>query len=70
MIRTVAVPKRRDPKSTRDRVEFRADPAWIARVLKAAARLGMGLSAYIRYSTNKQMERDAADSAKADHSPD
>jgi hypothetical protein len=40
------------------RIDFRADPAWIAVVEEAAKRLGMGVSAYVRMATNKQLAQD------------
>lgn len=65
MSRTSTVsPKKKSAKDIRERVEFRADPDWIRAVMEEASRLGMGLSAYIRYCVNKQMERDALDRTK------
>lgn len=43
---------------TRERIDLRADPAWIARVRRQAERLGISLSDYIRQATTRQLERD------------
>lgn len=44
--------------ATRDRIDLRAEPAWIARVERQARRLGTSLSAYIRQATTRQLEKD------------
>lgn len=40
------------------RVEFQAPPEWVSKLDAAAARLGMGRSAYIRMACNRQMTAD------------
>lgn len=45
----------------RDRIDLRADPAWVARVERQAKRLGISLSAYIRQATTRQLTQDEAD---------
>jgi len=52
----ITMPNENQPP--RDRVDLRADPAWIARVQKQADRLGIALSAYIRLATSERLERD------------
>jgi hypothetical protein len=62
-VRTVAKrkqPARRPADDGRDRVELRADPAWLARVQRQADRLGVSVSAYIRQATTRQLEADEA----------
>lgn len=50
---------RKPPKEpTSDRVEFQAPIEWVQQLDAAAAALGMGRSAYIRMSCNRQMEAD------------
>lgn len=48
------------PPATRDRVDLRADPAWIARVERQATRKTIGLSAYIRQAVTAALEADEA----------
>jgi hypothetical protein len=48
-------PKQR-PNPARDRVELRADPEWIEKVLAASDRVGLSISAYIRLAVNRLME--------------
>lgn len=45
----------------RDRLELVADPALISRAAAQAERLGISLSAYVRISLTKQVERDEAE---------
>lgn len=45
---------------TRDRVDLRAEPAWIARIAAQADRLGISVSAYIRLATTERLEKDEA----------
>lgn len=52
--------------STRDRVDLRADPAWVARIERQAERLGISVSAYIRLATTKQLEADEASDPSAE----
>lgn len=59
------MPRKKDPKSKRGRVEFLAEPEWINRVTAHAEKLGLNLSSFIRLSVNKQMERDGADEEKS-----
>lgn len=44
----------------RDRLEFRADPDWIARVIEQAKRLGITKTAYIKLAVSERLERDEA----------
>lgn len=44
----------------RDRVDMRAEPAWMARVERQAARLGISVTAYIKMATSRQLEIDEA----------
>lgn len=61
--RTKNVPR---PKknSDRDRIEFRADPEWIAMVNDQAKAWGVNLSAFIRQAVNKWVQENPAPSAK------
>ncbi len=52
---------RRKSRLLGNKVEFRADPAWINRVDTAAARLGLKRSAYIRMVVSQEMARLEAD---------
>lgn len=55
--------KRSNPK--RDRIELRAEPEWIDRVVKAANRMGLSISGYIRVAVNKLLDSpDFGDSRK------
>lgn len=59
------MPKRRKPEEgPRDRVDLRAEPAWIGRVQAQADRLGIGLSAYIRMVVTRALEADEANDPK------
>lgn len=49
-----------DKGPSRDRVDLRAEPEWIARVAAAAERFGLSLSAYIRLAVSERLERDEA----------
>ena len=49
------VPKRKT-NMERDRLEIRAEPAWIARATKAAERFGLSLSAFIRMAVTEKLE--------------
>jgi hypothetical protein len=51
----VARPKR--PNPDRDKIELRADPAWIGRVTDAAESLGVSLSAFVRLAINERLQR-------------
>jgi len=42
----------------RDRLEIRADPAWIDQVTEAARRVGCSLSSYVRMALTERMQRD------------
>lgn len=42
----------------RDRVDLRADPEWIARVLAQAKRFEQSISAYIRQAVTEKLEQD------------
>jgi len=42
----------------RDRLEIRADPAWIDQVTEAARRVGCSLSSYVRIALTERMQRD------------
>jgi hypothetical protein len=50
----------------RNRIDLRADPAWVARVERQAERLKINVSAYIRQATTKQLEADEASDPSAD----
>lgn len=54
--------KRADPPvdSSRDRIDLRAERAWVARAERQAARFGVSLSAYIRQAVSRQLELDEA----------
>jgi hypothetical protein len=56
---TLAVAPRKKENFDRERIEIRADAAWIAKVTSEAERLGLSLSAYIRLAVNERMERTA-----------
>jgi hypothetical protein len=51
------VPRRKRENFDRERIEVRADPAWIERVVREAGRLGLSLSAYIRLAVNERLDR-------------
>jgi hypothetical protein len=61
---------RRTPKPSedvahaRDRVDLRADPAWVARIERQAARLGQSVSSYIRLAVTLKLEADEANEPK------
>jgi hypothetical protein len=55
---------RKKENYARGRVEFMADPEWIARVDRQARRLGTNVSAYIRQAVTRQLERDEAEAPK------
>lgn len=53
----------------RERIELRAEPAWINRLAAAAANVGLSTSAYIRLAVNRMMNDPAfAPPAKAKRS--
>jgi hypothetical protein len=52
---------RKNDREPRDRLDLRAEPAWIARVAAQAERLGISVSAYVRQATSRQLERDEAE---------
>jgi hypothetical protein len=52
------VAKRR--KTPRDRIDIRAEPAWVARIQAQADRRGMSISSYIRQAVTKEVEADEA----------
>lgn len=54
------------PPPTRDRIDLRGEPAWIARVQRQANRLGISLSDYIRQAVTLRVEHDEARSPVAD----
>jgi hypothetical protein len=41
----------------RERVEFKAEPEWIARVVEHGQSLGLSLSAFIRLAVNEKIHR-------------
>ena len=43
------------------RFELRAEQAWLDRIARQAERLGISVSAYIRQSVTRQLERDEQD---------
>ena len=47
-------------RSGRDRIDIRADPAWVARAQRQADRFGISLSAYLKQAATKSMEHDEA----------
>jgi hypothetical protein len=49
-----------EPLPTRNRVDLRADPAWVARVERQAERLGITVTAYIKQATSRALETDEA----------
>jgi hypothetical protein len=51
---------------TRDRIDLRADPFWIARIERQAARFGTNLSAYIREAVTLKLEADEQSDPDAD----
>jgi hypothetical protein len=53
-------PVARIKAADRDRLDLRAEPAWIARVRRQADRFGMSISAYIRAKTTEALEKDEA----------
>jgi hypothetical protein len=53
------VAKRRKENFDRERIEVRAEAAWIAKVAAEAERLGLSLSAFIRLAVNERMEERA-----------
>jgi hypothetical protein len=70
LARKPAVAKRKRPKPpedttpARDRIDLRADPVWVARVERQAARLGMTVSSYIRGAITRALEADEATEPK------
>ena len=44
----------------RDRIDLRADPAWVARVERQAERLGITLTAYVKAAVSRALEADEA----------
>ncbi len=56
---------RRKKNMSRDRLELRAEPEWIARVTAVAERFGLSLSAYIRLVVTRQVELDEASTPPA-----
>ena len=46
------------PPLARDRIDLRADPAWVARIERQAERFGINLSAYIREAVTIRLEAD------------
>jgi hypothetical protein len=54
-----------DESQERDRIDLRADSAWIARVKHQAERLGIkSISAYIRQATTRQLIQDEREEAE------
>ena len=49
-------PRKKRVNPQRDRIEIRADPEWIDRVLKNADSLGLSISAYVRLAVNRLMQ--------------
>ena len=45
-------------EAARDRIDLRADPAWVARIERQAERYGLTVSAYIRRAVSKELELD------------
>ena len=62
------VAKKRTPSAdaARDRIDLRADPAWVARIEKQAERFGLTVSAYIRQAVSRQLEQDEATDPQKD----
>lgn len=56
--RKTAKAPREEPDEQRDRIDLRADPEWIVMAKRAAKRMGLGLTAYIRLATSERMVRD------------
>jgi hypothetical protein len=48
---------RRKENFERGRLELKADPAWIARVVEYGESLGLSLSAFVRLAVNEKMQR-------------
>jgi hypothetical protein len=44
----------------RDRIDLRADRAWVARIERQASRFSLTVSAYIKQATSQALERDEA----------
>jgi hypothetical protein len=47
---------RRKKNMTRDRMELKAEPEWIARLTRVAKKLGLSLSAYVRLALTEDMD--------------
>lgn len=61
LLEAIVARKKNDPPAdTRDRIDLRAERAWVARVERQAERFGVSLSAYIRQAVSKQLELDEA----------
>lgn len=73
LIGSITVAKRpikgRAEVETRDRIDLRAEPEWVARVMRQAKRLGISASAYIRLSVTHQLERDEQSERALDPKP-
>ena len=52
--------KKNDPPASRDRVDLRADPAWVARLERQADRLGITITAYVKQAVSRALEADEA----------
>lgn len=53
-------PPRKSDEPTRDRIDLRADPDWVARIERQAERHGISVSAYIRLAVTGRLESDEA----------
>ena len=61
--------KRKRPNPKRDRIEIRAEPEWIDRIVAHANRLGMTISAYIRLACDR-MYSDPEFNRPTPHTPE
>jgi hypothetical protein len=57
--RTGQTPRSEQPPA-RDRIDLRADPAWVARIERQAQRRGISVSAYLRQAGSLALEQDEA----------
>ena len=62
----VAKRKHQPGRPARDRIDLRADPKWVARVERQAARLGISVTAYIKQATSRALEADEATDPRAE----
>lgn len=51
-------------EASRARIDLRAEPALVARLERQADRLGISVSAYIRQTMTRQLEKDETEEAR------